>query len=188
MKKLKPVLLNIIRGYATSVFNFLIALYGIKTYGKENWGEVVALLLWIFFVVFFSNWGNQEYLLRKYSRNPSNIFALYAKNLFSRSSLLIVSFLIFLFFPLQIALLAWLLIVLMFFYNSFNSLIIYHQKFGEQLFAECVGALIIWYAIFSFPFHISTVLMAYCIAFSLKLIYLTIDLKLWRNKCVCILG
>ena len=183
MKKLKPILFNIIRGYATSVFNFLIALYGIKTYGKENWGEIVALLLWVFFVVFFSNWGNQEYLLRKYSRNPSNIFELYTKNLFSRSSLLIFSFLIFLFFPFHIALLAWGLIVLMFFYNSLNSLIIYHQKFGEQLFAECAGAFKILYTIFSFPFDISTLLTTYCIAFTFKLIYLTIDLKLWRNKC-----
>ncbi|WP_237274903.1 polysaccharide biosynthesis protein [Tenacibaculum ovolyticum] len=184
MNKLKPALFNIIRAYSTSVFNFLIALFGIKVYGKENWGEVVAVLLWVFFVIFFSNWGNQEYLLRKYSRNPSKIFELFSKNLFSRSFLLIFSFLIFLFFPFKIAFLACTLIFLIFFYNSLNSLVIYHQKFGEQLFAESLGLIVLLLTIFFFPFNITSILVGYCLAFFLKLTFLSISVQLWREKIV----
>ncbi|PQJ79348.1 hypothetical protein [Polaribacter porphyrae] len=182
MHKLLLISINAIRGFSGPIFNFLIALFAINFFGKENWGIMINALLSIFLIVFFMSWGNKEYLVRKYSTQPSKIFNAFYSNFLSRSLLLPLSLFLFLFFPLQIAFWCILLTILIHTYNALESLIIYNQKFGVQFVAEIIAFGIILSSIFFLKnFHLKTFLKIYCFAFSVKLILLIINLKIWKK-------
>lgn len=177
-QKINLILFNLFRSFAPTLFNAIIAVLGVKYCGSDNWGELVSVLIVLFVFNFISGWGNQTYLVRQYSKNPSNVFEIFLSSLFTRSILLVPALFIFLYYPLNISLLALGLIVVQYIYNSFQSLIIYHQQFKAQLIAEFTGFTIILFAIFyqesfSVPFFISI----YLLSFTLKTILLTITLK-----------
>lgn len=183
MNRLLTIGINTVRSFASPVFNFLIAILGIKYFGKEAWGSLINVMLWIFFIVFAIGWGNREYLIRKYSKAPSKIYHAFYSNLFSRSLLLPFALLLLLFFPQNIALLAIAMVFLMHFYNAMDSLVVYHQKFGAQLAAEILSFSIILYAIFSnAAFDLVTFLQWYCIAFAVKITCLFLALQLFSKK------
>ena len=73
MNKLYKIIFNIARTFAVPGFNFLTAIVGVKFLGESNWGDFVQLLLWVYLVVFIANFGNKDFLLRAYSKMPSNI-------------------------------------------------------------------------------------------------------------------
>jgi hypothetical protein len=65
--------INTIRGFASPTFNFLIAILGIKYFGKDDWGILINILLWVYFVLIITGFGNKEFLIRKYSTEPSKV-------------------------------------------------------------------------------------------------------------------
>ncbi|MDO6596418.1 hypothetical protein Q4512_05795 [Oceanihabitans sp. 2_MG-2023] len=183
MNRIITIGLNTARGFASPVFNFLIAILGIKFFGKENWGTLINVMLWIFFIVFSIGWGNREYLIRAYSKQPSKIYYAFYSNLFSRSLLLPYALLLFIFFPKNIALLAVIMVILMHLYNAMDSLVVYHQVFSAQLIAEVLSFTTIICGIFlSTSFNLESFLQWYCLAFLTKIICLIIALKLWKEK------
>lgn len=183
MRKLTTIGVNTIRGFAVPAFNFLIIIFGISNFGKENWGTLINIQLWVFLIVFILSWGHKEYLLRKYSEMPSKIYYSFFSNFLSRSILLPLSFILFFFFPYTIAQYCILLTLLMYCYDATYTLLIYHQKFISFLIAETISSLIIISSIFYFQsFNLTTFIQFYCIAVACKLITVTIDLKLWKEK------
>lgn len=179
MSKLLKIILNIARSLAMPIFNFLIAIVGVKYLGKENWGDFIQVLLWIYFVVFIANFGNKDFLLRLYSKNPSAIYSHFSKSFFSRIVFLSLAVVLFFFFPIKIALLSFLLSILIYSYQSLESLVIFKQKFLAQLIAETVGFTIILGFIFhKMPLDTTTLLTAYCIAFLLKFTIVIVALKI----------
>jgi O-antigen/teichoic acid export membrane protein len=182
MNKLILIGINALRGFSGPVFNFLIALFAIKLFGKENWGTMINALLSIFLIVFLISWGNKEYLVRKYSKQPSKIFYAFYSNFLTRSLLLPLSLFLLLFFPLQIAFWSILLTILMHCYNALESLIIYNQKFGVQFIAEIIAFGSIISSLFFFEnFSLELFLKLYCFAFILKLFIIIINLKIWKE-------
>ncbi|MCK0178940.1 hypothetical protein MWU50_06545 [Flavobacteriaceae bacterium S0862] len=183
MNRLLLIGINTVRGFSGPVFNFLIALFGINFFGKEDWGTMVNALLLVFLVVFIISWGNKDYLVRKFSSQPSKIYYNFYSNFFSRSLLLPLTLLLLFFFPFTIAIWCIVLVILMHFYNALESLIIYHQKFGSQFIAEIFGFGIILNSIFFIEnFSLQVFLKLYCIAFLIKFLWLAIALKLWKEK------
>jgi len=175
--------INAIRGFSAPVFNFLIALFGIKFFGKEDWGTMINALLSIFLIVFILSWGNKDYLIRKYSKDPAKIYSAFYSNFFTRSLLLPLALLLFLFFPINIAIWSIALAILIHSYNALESLVIYNQKFGMQFMAEIIAFGCILSSIFYFKnFNLETFLKLYCIAFLFKFLLLAIGLKLWKNN------
>lgn len=183
MNRLLLIGINTIRGFSGPVFNFLIALFGIKFFGKEDWGAMIYALLLVFLAVFIISWGNKDYLVRKYSAQPSKIYHAFYSNFFSRSLLLPLALLLFLFFPFSIAIWCIILVILMHSYNALESLVIYHQKFGYQFVAELLAFGIILSSIFYVEnFDLQTFLKLYCFAFLVKFLCLVTNLKFWKEK------
>lgn len=183
MNRLLIIGINTVRSFASPVFNFLIAILGIKYFGKEAWGSLIDVMLWIFFIVFIMGWGNREYMIRKYSKVPSKIYHAFYSNLFSRSMLLPFALLLFIFFPKDVAVFAVIMVFFIHCYNAMDSLVVYHQKFAVHLLGETLGFSIIAYAIFSSNvFDLVSFLQWYCIAFAVKIICLFLALQLFSKK------
>lgn len=183
MRRLIIVGINTIKGFLTPLLNFFIAIIGIKFFGKENWGEVIDILLWIYFILIIANWGNREYLIRKYSRLPSKIYTIYFKSLFSRSPLLILSLLFFVFFKADTAVLCIILSILMYCYSSLNSIIIHHQKFSLQLISDVMSfstTLLILY--FNTHYNLNIILLAFIAGVFIKTSVLVYKLDLFKEK------
>ena len=183
MRKLKIVGINTLRGFLTPLLNFIIAIIGIKYFGKENWGEVIDILLWIYFFVIIANWGNKEYLVRKYSRFPSKINKTYFSSLFSRSPLLLLSIIFFMFFKTNSAILCVILSIIMYCYSSLDSLIIFHQKFGVQLISDVLSFSTILIILYLNPnYNLDIILLAYLTGALVKTSYLVYKLNLFKEK------
>ncbi|EDP71040.1 hypothetical protein FBALC1_01112 [Flavobacteriales bacterium ALC-1] len=183
MRRLIIVGINTLRGFLTPLFNFFIAIIGIKFFGKENWGEVIDILLWVYFILIIANWGNREYLIRTYSRLPSKIYTLYFKSTLSRSPLLLLSLLFFVFFKVDTAILCIILSILMYCYSSLDSLIIYHQKFGLQLVSDIMSfsaTLLIIYL--NSHYNLNTILFAFITGTFIKTLVLFYKLNLFKEK------
>jgi O-antigen/teichoic acid export membrane protein len=182
MPKYYKIILNIARSLAVPCFNFLIAIIGVKYLGKNNWGDFIQILLWIYFVAFIANFGNKDFLLREFSKSPASLDRSFFLNLISRSLLLSLSFILLLFFPLKTALLSILLVLLLFIYQSLESLVIYNQKFFTQLVSEIVGFIVIISVIF-FTNEVNSdiLILSYCLAFILKIAIVLPILKLNFN-------
>jgi len=161
------------------VFNFLIALIGIKYLGKENWGNFIYILIWIYFVAFVANYGNKDFLLKKYSQSPSKIEASFFSAFFSRAVFLILTLVFLGFFPLKVALLSIVLSILLFTYQSLESLVLYYQKFTAQTIAEITGFIVICtFIILPNEVTVTTLLLGYCSAFLLKFIIVLASVKI----------
>lgn len=181
MNKLANISINTFRGLATPIFNFLIIIIGIQQFGKDNWGTVIHIAIWVSLLVFILNWGNKDYLIRKYSQNPAKIYYAFFSNLFSRSLLLPLALVFLCFFPTSIALTAILLVFLTHCYLSLESLVVYHQKFGAQLVAEIIGfGFVLGGIYFCETFTLLVFLQLYCFSFLVKTLYLFTALKMWQ--------
>lgn len=183
MHKLVTIGINTARGFAGPAFKFLIIIFGIANFGKDNWGTLINVQLWIFLVVFIMNWGHKEYLLRRYSESPSKIYHSYFSNFLTRSSLLPISLIFFVFFPFTIAICSIFLVILIHCYESFYTLLVFHQKFVTLLIAETLSFISIIGGIFYFQsFNLETFLQLYCFAHFCKLIPAIFALKIWKEK------
>ena len=176
--KINIVFFNFLRGFSPALFSFLLAVVGVNKCGKENWGDFVSVLLIVFLFNFIANWGNKEYLIRAYSDQPHQIKALFSRSFYSRSVFLIFAFALFLFYPLSIALAGVALISMRFVYSSFESVVIYQQKFALQFIAELVGFLLILVLIYwNVTFSVFYFLIVYAAVTALKIIVLAVVLK-----------
>lgn len=183
MKKLLKIGFSSSKGFLIPILNFLIITFGISKFGKENWGTLISVFLWIFFILMIINWGNKEYLIRKFSKNPSKILDYFYTNFLSRSLLLFITIILFFYFPLAIAILAFGYVLVAHFYSSLDSLIIYHQKFKTQLIAEISGFFFVLTAIyFNSNFSLSSFLLLYILATLLKIVIMLSSINLFEKK------
>lgn len=178
MRKYLKIISNVFRSFSLPIFSFILSIVGIQYFGKQNWGEFIYVLTIINFFAFLGNFGNKDFLLRKYSKHPSKIKDYFTTSLSSRILLLIFSLTMFFLVSAVTALFSVLLILLIYIYQSFDSLIIYHQKFLSQLIAEIVGFTIIIIS-FSYDFNFETknILLVYIISFIFKISYITFILR-----------
>ena len=183
MSKTITITINTIRGFASPALNFLIAIVGLKHFGKEDWGILIDILLWVYFILIITNWGNKEFLIRKYSREPSKVNYLFYSSVISRSPLLILSSLFLLFFPFNTAIISIVFSISLYLYSSLDSIIIHRQKFGIQLITDVVGFLIIICVIALLnQFSLNTILLAFIFSTLIKTLILVINLELIKEK------
>ena len=155
------------------VSNFGITVLGIKMYGGHSWGEVINIQLWSFFVVFLANWGNKEFLLRKFSTSPSSISGLFSSFFVTRTWLLLACLPFFYFFSLQVAVLMVLFTALLHVYNSLESLTIYFQKFSVHVWAEITAFVVVVILFLMVPeFNLNHVLLILCSSLGVKILFL----------------
>ena len=173
MNRFLQIFFSILKLVSLPIINFVTLFFGIKFYGKENWGEFLSIAIWIYFFAFVAKWSGQNYVIKEFSKNPSRIWTVFYSNLIDRSCLLIPSLLLFLFFPLTISLTAIGFLLLIFIYNSYDSIIVYKQKLELQFISEIIGFLILIIGFQLFPnFNLITVLNIFCLSFVIKILFL----------------
>lgn len=156
----------------------MISLVGVKFFGKIDWGNFIYHFTWILFFAFICAFGNKDYLLRLYSNNPSKVAQYFEKNLASRAILLLLVIILFFVFPINIAKASFLLLLLLFVYQSFESLIIYSQKFLAQLIVEIIGFLIIIGSFILYPhLNLEELLYIFCLSTFIKILIISFYLK-----------
>ena len=106
---------------------------------KEIWGSFVGIFLYCLFAVQIINWGNKEYLLRKFSENPREISLHFSENMATRFPLVILFSVIGLFlFPISFG--VWILIWLLgrYFMHATEVLVFYEKKFNNSILIELI--------------------------------------------------
>ncbi len=171
MNRLYKIILNISRSFSTIISSFIISIIGVRYFGKENWGEFIHLFTWITFLAFIANFGNKDYLLRRFSNTPSKKPSHFTTSLISRSLLLSLSIILFFAFPIKLAVSSFIFIIILFIYQSFDSIIIFNQKFLLQLVAETTGFVLILIGVFYIPnFDLTHIIYIYCFTFLIKIL------------------
>lgn len=164
-RRLNTILLNLARSFAASLFNFIIAVIGVRTFGADNWGELVSILLTLFVFSFMAGWGNTEFLIRSYGKHPALIYQSFLSSLLTRSIFLLLTPILFFIYPIHIALIVVPLICVQFLSESMNSLVVYHHKFKAHILAEIIVFLTVLTALLILDsFSVSYFLTFYLIA------------------------
>lgn len=182
MNRFLQLFFSLLRLVTIPLFNFLILFLGVNFYGKENWGLFISISIWIYFLAFISRWSGQNYLIKEFSKNTSNYLSLFYSNTIERSLLLLPSLVLFLFYPMPIALYSITLLILIFIYNTFEILIVYKQRLELQFIVEIIGIGIIFIGFCLLPnFNLSHILLLFCLSFLFKIIILLFNFKLKLN-------
>lgn len=172
IKKLKLIFLNVSKSVLSPIFGFIILLLGIKILGKEFWGNFLYYYSWILLLSNFPNFGNRDFLLRKFSEKPSQISQLFSINFCSRLPLLLISIILAYIFLSAYFLPVSVLLSTIFIYNSLSSIIVYNQYFGQQLWAELLGFVVVTLGLYGLNItHISEVLYLYSFSIILKILF-----------------
>lgn len=104
---------------------------------KEIWGEFVSILLFSLLAIQIINWGNKEYLLRRFSKKPSEIKNSFTTSLVTRLPLVFLFSIIgFLYFKIDFGIYIFFWILGRYLIHSYEVLIIFEKKFTISSFIE----------------------------------------------------
>ncbi|HLP62929.1 FkbM family methyltransferase [Flavobacterium sp.] len=130
---------NAVRQILVSAIGVVIPFMVIQHSSKEVWGEFVSLLLYSLLVTQIINWGNKEYLLRKFSETPRTIKTDFSSILITRFPLVLLFSLIgFFLFKMEFGLYLAFWILGRFLIHSYEVLVVYEKKFNASLAIELV--------------------------------------------------
>ena len=136
----------------------------IRFSSKEIWGEFVSILLFTLIAIQIINWGNKEYLLRKFSQEPNKIIFAFSKNIFTRLPLLLVFAVAgFFYFQLEYGIFIFLWLLGRYCIHSTEVLIIYEKKFNTSLLIEslCFAAFYSTILVFKSEINIKLLIVLY---------------------------
>ncbi len=163
---------NTVNSIISPFTNIIFSLIIINIAEIGLWGNFVYYFLYASLTSLVLSWGNKEYLLREFSKNPAKTGALWVKSFLSRLILLLPVILILLLFysgkeTLIIALWAFLIYAL----SSFDSLVAYYRKFLPSVFAEIVSSMIMFSFIFVYKagLKLNTIIILYFIYYIIKI-------------------
>jgi hypothetical protein len=142
---------NALRQIVVSAIGMVIPFMVIHHSSKEVWGEFVSLLLYSLLATQIINWGNKEYLLRKFSETPSKINTDFSSILLTRLPLVLLFLLVGIFF-FEVEFVSYLSVWLFgrFLIHSYEVLIVYEKKFNVSLAIELGSFLVFVVAFYSF--------------------------------------
>jgi len=148
-KRLGIIFQGVALNVSAPVFSLFISWMVIHLQNARLWGEFVKVQVWVLIAVQFFAYGNKDYLLRAFSRNPSRIDYCWSRSFFSRAVLLLVCAVVFLSGSFGLALKGWILawVIVRFVYQSFDVLVLYNRKFYVSMAAEAIGLLLLFVAL-----------------------------------------
>lgn len=139
-RKFKVVALNSIKTLVTPLFGIVVSLITIKNSSIEVWGEFVNYLIVIGIMGAIVSFGSNEFLLKKFSKEPAKIRESWQSNISSRFPFLLlgISLLGFIFFQSKAEVLPLLILWLLFNYvnKTFDPLILYKKLFLQTAIIE----------------------------------------------------
>jgi len=132
---------NSVRHLAAPATNLVVSYVVITTTSPELWGRFAVNLIVVGLCVHILAWGNKEYLLRAMSTDGSSVAALWQSSLLSRSLGLPLAILVIVVVGADRNVLPWLIgwIVLAFFYQSLDVVVLFGQRFRLAIAAEVLG-------------------------------------------------
>ncbi|MFZ4671566.1 MAG: hypothetical protein ACOYLT_06095 [Flavobacterium sp.] len=156
--------INTLRQVLLSVFNMVIPFMVVQHLSKEIWGEFVSLLLYSLLVTQIINWGNKEYLLRKFSETPSTIKVDFSSILLTRFPLVLLFSLVgFFFFGIESGCYLTIWILGRFLIHSYEVLVVYEKKFNVSSIIElcCFLIFVILFYSLSSAINLEKLLIVY---------------------------
>ncbi len=139
--RLKPILGNAVNLFLPSIANMLLSAVVIHKTDSKLWGQIVIYQMFFYLVTAIISWGNKEYLLLNFSKNPAKIVMLWQQSFISRLWLLLLPGLVFtlLLFPLftAINIICW--IGLRFVIQSFESIWVFNRTYYRIILAEVLA-------------------------------------------------
>ncbi|MGV3698195.1 hypothetical protein [Flavobacterium sp.] len=148
---------NAARQLLVSAIGVAIPFMVIQYSSKEIWGEFVSLLLYSLLASQIINWGNKEYLLRKFSETPSAISADFSSVLLTRSPLVLLFSLVgFFLFGIESGSYLFIWIFGRFLIHSYEVLVVYEKKFNASLVLEIASFVVFAIAISGKSSHLGT--------------------------------
>lgn len=148
---------NAARQLLVSAIGVAIPFMVIQYSSKEIWGEFVSLLLYSLLAAQIINWGNKEYLLRKFSETPSAISADFSSVLLTRSPLVLLFSLVgFFLFGIESGSYLFIWILGRFLIHSYEVLVVYEKKFNASLVLETASFVVFAIAISGKSSHLGT--------------------------------
>lgn len=127
-------------------FNILISSLVVRLADETLWGAFVTIMILVQFGAHIAGWGNKEYLLRAFSREPGNIAVHWQRSIATRLLLVFALIgLLFAFGNYPLARLGWMAVwgsgIML--AQSFEVMIFYRRHFGIALMIEAVAALVL---------------------------------------------
>lgn len=179
--RLAIVAVNILRNLTLPAANILVSLLVIAFTDKAFWGGFVEYLIFVGLAAHFVNWGNKEFLLRKFSQAPSTISSSWQSSFVSRS--LLAALPIALFFVIYSAGTAtWLSIWLlgMIGWQSFDVVVAYSRRYWPAIIAEVLHAFFLIGAIAYFNTELSVLHIIQFFAFGA--LFKAVFLAIWLGN------
>lgn len=140
-KRVQIVVLNAFANMSAPMVNMLCSLLVIRLISPELWGAYTKILLWFLLGLQLVGFGNKEFLLREFSKRPTDIIHLWANSLRWRALLMFAGAIVVFFLPfdssIRIILAAW--FVVRFLYSSFDALVLFQKKFLLTVMLELFG-------------------------------------------------
>ena len=123
-----------------SLFGMVIPFLVIHFSSKEIWGGFVSVFLFSLLALQFINWGNKEYLLRKFSENPGKMAVAFSENLVTRFPLVVLFSIICLFlFPISFGIWITIWLIGRYWNQSVEALILYQKEFNNSMLIEILS-------------------------------------------------
>ena len=175
-KRLGIIIQGVALNISAPLFSLFISWMVIHLQNARLWGEFVKVQVWVLIAVQFFAFGNKDYLLRSFSKNPSRMDYNWSRSFFSRAILLLVCAFVLVSGSFDIAFKGWILawVMVRFVYQSFDVLVLYHRRFYISLAAEAIGLLLLFVALAKPMTHptLAILLKVYVIADILKAIFI----------------
>ncbi len=155
------------------IANFVVSYLVISMASAELWGEFVVRLVVVMLAVHVLSWGNHEYLLRAFSRDPEALGPLWRRSLVTRGVFLLVAAAGCVALGLRGGELGWTLLWLAaaFGYQSLAVVVLFTRRFGVALLAETAGLAVTAAVLLSLgsTIDVAAVVQAVALGFSTRL-------------------
>jgi len=127
--------------FLPSASNLITSAIVIRLLVPEWWGQITVLQLYMYLATQFCAWGNKDYLMKRFSEDPSSVPSLWMESISSRFFLLILAIAgaFFVthdqtsFYYLSI----WL--IFRFFNQAFEAPVLFSRKFAVMIISEIIG-------------------------------------------------
>lgn len=144
-RRLMTVLQNALNSLLLPVFNIVVSLLVVRLASEALWGGFVAVMVGVQLVAHIAAWGNKEYLLREFSRQPHQMAQHWQMSLTTRLVLfsgLALSFVVFggtLGRVLLMALWGAALVLA----QSYEVVVLYRKDFGYAIVVELIAVAVL---------------------------------------------
>ena len=129
------------RQFVVPLANFVVSYLVISTASAELWGEFVVRLVLMTLTIHVLSWGNHEYLLRAFSRDPDALGSLWRRSFLTRGVFLLVAAAGCAALGLRGGELGWTILWLgaAFGTQALAVVVLFTRRFGVALLAEAAG-------------------------------------------------